>query len=317
MFCSPHFEGLFSTPRGYVTHFTTPKVAISPLGKYVAALDLTGSLDIFNVDSELYSLSIFASGKKCDSQRADKLLLGRGEFLNDIVDFTWWSDHVLVIAKRSGLVTMFDILSGMKCLENDPVFSMPTLERVRQCQGCVFLLDSATSDGRNLPITSDGREGMGVQDMGRATWDQLDVSRLHWNLLSFSERSASEMYTILIKNQEYQAALEFASRHGLDRDEVFKSQWLHSIQGTDEINMLLSNIKDKKFVLSECVHKIGPTEDAMRALLSFGLRITDQYRFSESDDDGCSLIWHFRMVRLQLLQCRDKLETFVGINMGR
>ncbi|XXG59701.1 hypothetical protein AAC387_Pa04g1737 [Persea americana] len=317
MFCSPHFEGLFSTPRGYVTHFTTPKVAISPLGKYVAALDLTGSLDIFNVDSELYSLSIFASGKKCDSQRADNLLLGRGEFLNDIVDFTWWSDHVLVIAKRSGLVTMFDILGGMKCLENDRVFSMPILERVRQCQGCVFLLDSATSDGRNLPVTSDGREGMGVQDMGRATWDQLDVSRLHWNLLSFSERSASEMYTILIKNQEYQAAMEFARHHGLDRDEVFKSQWLHSIQGTDEINMLLSNIEDKKFVLSECVHKIGPTEDAMRALLSFGLRITDQYRFSESDDDGCSLIWHFRMVRLQLLQCRDKLETFVGINMGR
>ena len=125
------------------------------------------------------------------------------------------------------------------------------------------------------------------------------------------------MYTILIKNQEYQAALEFARHHGLDRDEVFKSQWLHSIQGTDEINMLLSNIEDKKFVLSECVHKIGPTEDAMRALLSFGLRITDQYRFSESDDDGCSLIWHFRMVWLQLLQCRDKLETFVGINMGR
>lgn len=292
-------------------------MAISPTGKYVASLDLMGRIDIFNVDSELYSLSNFASVEKCDSQRAHKLLLGSGEFLNDIVDFTWWSDHVLIIAKRSGLVTMFDIPSGMKCLENDLVFSMPILERVQQCQGCVFLLDSATSDGRHLPVTSDGREMTDVQDVGRATWDQLDVNKLHWKLLSFLERSASEMYTILIKNKEYQAALEFSSCHELDRDEVFKSQWMHSIQGIDEINMLLSNIKDKNFVLSECVHKIGPTEDAMRALLSFGLRITDQYRFSESEDDKSSLIWHFRMARLQLLQCRDRLETFVGINMGR
>lgn len=315
LFCSPHFQGSFSTQKGLIPLFTTPKVVFSPQGKYIAALDLSGNLDIFYVDREQCSLSIFTFGENCDSQKANKLFPGRKKFLNEIVDFTWWSDHVLILAKRNGVVTMLDIISGVKCLRNDLIFSMPILERVQQCQGCVFILESVTSEGLRLPISSVQGDTIDVQE--QIAKEKLDVNGLHWRLMSFSKRSASEMYTILIRNQEYQVALDFANRHGLDRDEVFKSQWLQSTQGTNEINMLLSNIEDKKFVLSECVHKVGSTEDAVRALLSYGLHITDEYRFSDSEDDSFSFIWHFRMVRLQLLQCRDRLETFLGINMGR
>ena len=92
---------------------------------------------------------------------------------------------------------------------------------------------------------------------------------------------------------------------------------MHSGQGINEINTLLSNIKDQDFVLSECVNKVGPTEDAVKALLAYGLHLTSRYRFSESDDHGNGQIWDFRKVRLQLLQFRDRLETFLGINMGR
>ncbi|KAF8376793.1 hypothetical protein HHK36_031538 [Tetracentron sinense] len=251
VFSTSQFEGLYSTPKGYVGLLTTPKVVISPQGKFVATLDLTGGLNIFKLDSER--------------------------------------------------------------------ISMPVLERGHQCPGCVFLLESTSSEG-NSHVASDRRETGDLHSIDQLTQDrfkQLDIARLRWRLVSFTERSVSEMYDVLIRNQQYQAAMDFANRHGLNRDEVFKSQWLNSDHGINEIKMFLSNIKDQVFVLSECVHKVGPTEDAVKALLTYGLRITNQYRFSESEDRECNQIWDFRMFRLQLLQFRDKLETFVGINMGR
>ena len=50
----------------------------------------------------------------------------------------------------------------------------------------------------------------------------------------------------------------------------------------------------------------------MKALFAYGLHLTSQYRFSESNNHGNGQIWDFRKVRLQLLQFRDMLEHFLG-----
>ncbi|KHG22734.1 Neuroblastoma-amplified sequence [Gossypium arboreum] len=147
--------------------------------------------------------------------------------------------------------------------------------------------------------------------------NQPDISRMRWNLVSLSERSVPEMFKILIGNSKHQAALEFSDRYQLDRDEVLKSQWLCSNQGINDLNTFLSNIKDKAFVLSECVDKVGPSEEAVKALLAYGLQLTNFYKFSEQNNQKFGEIWDFRLARLQLLQFSDRLETFLGINMGR
>ncbi|KAI5394824.1 hypothetical protein KIW84_061441 [Lathyrus oleraceus] len=115
---------------------------------------------------------------------------------------------------------------------------------------------------------------------------QFHIFKLLWFLVSFSKKSIPEMYSLLIRKRSCQAALDFAARHGLDKDEVLKSQ-------------------------------AGPTEDAVKDLLAYGPRITDHHRFSEVDDDDSSHVWDVRLARLQILQFRDRLETLLGINMGR
>ncbi|KAA8544424.1 hypothetical protein F0562_022436 [Nyssa sinensis] len=314
---SAQFEGLYSKPKGYVGRLTSPKVLISPRGKFVATVDLRGCLAIFKLDEERCSVSKFSCAEQYGFQVMNDTSRRR-ESLNDIVDFTWWSDYILTLAKRSGIVTMLDILNGIKLMENDPVFSLPILERVQQFPGNIFLLESTSSEEN--PESSEKKAASDLHHIEQVIEDKFnpfDISKLQWSLISFSERSIPEMYDILISNQKYQAALDFANHHGLDKDEVLKSQWLHSGQGINEINMFLSIIKDQVFVLSECVDRVGSTEDAVRALLAYGLRLTNHCRFSESEDDECSQIWDFRLVRLKLLQFRDRLETFLGINMGR
>ncbi|XP_008807443.2 MAG2-interacting protein 2 isoform X1 [Phoenix dactylifera] len=314
MFCSPQLEGLFSCPKSHTSLLTSPKVAISPQGKYVTTLDLNGCLNVFKLDSEVYSLSLLPIAEREHQHISDYLASGKKKYFNDIIDVSWWADHILTFAKKSGSLIMYDIIRGMEVMENDQI-SVSIIERVEHRQGFVFILEGTTSGD-----SMSGHIGKSSQHIEHDTYennDQPDTDGFCWSLMSLSERSVLEMYNILISNQEYQAALDFASRHDLDTDEVFKAQWMHSDQGIHEINMFLSKIKDQTFTLSECVDRVGPTEDAVKALLSYGIHVTDQYVFSDSDDSQCSLIWDMRMFRLQLLQYRDRLETFVGINMGR
>ncbi|XVF10128.1 hypothetical protein REPUB_Repub07fG0156400 [Reevesia pubescens] len=316
---STQFEGIYFEQKGYAGHLSYPKVLISPRGDYIATLDMNGCLHIFKLDKESWSVSNFAFRGRTDSQVTDKLSNGCPEILVDIVDFTWWSDHILTLAKQSGFVSMVDILSGLKLIENEPVYSMPVLERVQQFKGYLFLLESLSSEDRFDSSNSNRRtnELHHIDQISEYGSNQSDTSRLRWSLISFSERSVPEMYKILISNSKHQAALNFADRYGLDRDEVLKSQWLRSGQGINDINTFLLNIKDTVFVFSECVDKVGPSEEAAKALLAYGLQLTNRYKFSDSKNQECAEIWDFRMARLQLLQFSDRLETFLGINMGR
>jgi hypothetical protein len=143
------------------------------------------------------------------------------------------------------------------------------------------------------------------------------MDKMFWSLVSFSKVTVTEMYSVMIRENRFKEALEFASRYNLDKDEVLKARWLHCDGDTHEIDSYLAKIKDQIFVLSECVNKVGPTEAALRALFSFGLRITDHYKFSGLDNSSEGSTWDSRIIRLRLLRHRDMLETFLGINMGR
>lgn len=315
---SVQFEGVFYKPKNYVGHIAYPKVQMSPQGNFIATLDISGCLHILQLDIVHNSLSIFTIGEGFGSQMVNGLTKKKEELLSDNVDFTWWSDNIVTLARRGGIIVMLNILTGSEIKENDSIYSMPILDRVHQLPGNLFVLERKSSVEREMPSIPSGESrdlhhGKTIED----TSDQFDFSSLRWRLISMSQISISEMYKILIRNHKYEEAFDFASRHGLDKDEVLKSQWLSSCQGINEINIFLSRIKDSGFVLTECTNNVGPTEDAMRALLACGLRATDQYRFPGIEDCERSQIWDFRLARLQLLQFRDRLETFLGINMGR
>lgn len=294
---STEFEGLYTKTKGYADQISSPKVLFSPQGEFVATLDLRGCLVIYKLN-EKHSLSVVYFKEKNE--------------LNNVIDFTWWTDRILVIASRSGKISMIDIDTGVKVLENDCKYSLPILERVPQLPGCIFILESRSSDKNFEPSDLIVFESVTIE-----RYKQFDSFKLQWNLMSFSKRSVQELFDILISSQQFEAALDLADHHRLDKDEVLKAQWLHSVQGKSEIRLFLSLIKDQDFVLSECVDRVGPTEDAVRALLSYGLQLTNRYQFSEVEAEESSPNWDFHLARLKMLQFRDRLETFLGINMGR
>lgn len=307
---SSEFEGLYSNSKDHKGWLTHPKVLTSPNGKLIATLDIRGCLFIFIFHEEQCSLLSFSSEGIQNSKIERGTSSGERECLTDIVDFAWWSEDILAVVKRDGTFTVFDAHTGLKLSQNDPVYMMPLLARASKSAGYLFLLESK-------PVSQDYESHDEKRENNLYLAEQFDGTKVLWNLVSFSEISVPEMYDMLICNEEYQNAFKFADRHGLDKDEVLKSQWLSSGKGVHEINTLLSAIKDQVFVLSECINSIGPTEDAMKVLLAYGLRVTERYKFSMLEDDECIQTLDFCFTRLKLLQFRDRLETFLGINMGR
>ncbi|KAL4557204.1 hypothetical protein LXL04_035377 [Taraxacum kok-saghyz] len=290
---SVDFEGLYTKTKSYTDQMSSPKVVFSPHGEFIATLDLRGCLVIYKLD-EKHVLSVVHYKQKKD--------------LINILDFTWWDDHILVVATRTGKITMIDIQTGVKILEDDSKYSLPIVEKVPQLSGTIFILESKDFEPSDLVFS---------EPLTMEKYKQFDSVKLQWSLISFAKRSVSELYDIFIRKKQFQAALELADTHKLDKDEVLKAQWLCSLQGTSEIKSLLSRIKDQDFVLSECLDRVGPTEDAVRGLLSYGLQLTNRYMFGDVEDEEGSPSWDFRLARLKMLQFRDRLETFLGINMGR
>uniref|UniRef100_A0A0E0J8B6 Uncharacterized protein n=1 Tax=Oryza nivara TaxID=4536 RepID=A0A0E0J8B6_ORYNI len=206
-----------------------------------------------------------------------------GTQLSDVKDISWWTDNILMVVKEKGSINMYSISGNRVVSEDGHVLSTPQLEKARAVEGYTFILQSSRYEGNN-------------------TFEEVDIP---------------EKYSILIRGNRYKEALDFACKHNLDKDEVLKAQWLSSDGDVHDIDTYLANIKDQVFVLSECLNKVGPTEIALKALLSFGLRITDRFKFSKLDNSIDTSAWDSRIIRLRLLRYNDLLETFLGINMGR
>uniref|UniRef100_A0A7N0ZST8 Sec39 domain-containing protein n=1 Tax=Kalanchoe fedtschenkoi TaxID=63787 RepID=A0A7N0ZST8_KALFE len=310
-----NIDGIYSSLKEQVGKQTYPKVLFSPSGKFVASLDVAGSLYLFKMDNDDSFFSISANNGTRD--HVDQSIEGK-KISSDVADFTWWSDHVVTIADRNGRISMIDILSSCEVMCNTRVCSLPVLERVRSLSGLVFILETTVGEEKSSPLchrddNDSHTTDLSVEDLS----NQGPLAKMRWSLISFSERSITEMYNLLIGKQEYKAAVDLADRHGLDKDDVLKAQWLHSERKTNDVTMYLFKVKDQAFVLSECLHKVGATEDAERALLNRGIQITELYGFSEIQDQDNEQIWDFRIKRVQFLQFKDKLETYLGINMGR
>jgi neuroblastoma-amplified sequence len=294
---------VFSPPKDQTTFVLTPKIRISPQGKHIATLDLTGSVNVFLHDRTACTVSPHS--------------LGNNRYLVDVKDISWWTDNILMVAKKDGIVNMYNITENKVVSQDDPVLSRPVLEKARATEGLAFILQSSRYE-RNSPSDEQMDSDVGFNlPCSSGDHPQTGMDKIFWSLISFSRVTIAEMYSNLIREKRYKEALDFASRYNLDKDEVLKARWLQCDGDTYEIDSYLANIKDQVFILSECANKVGPTEVALRALISFGLRITDHYKFSESVDISEGRAWDRRVIRLHLLWHGDMLETFLGINMGR
>ncbi|XP_031558111.1 neuroblastoma-amplified sequence-like isoform X2 [Actinia tenebrosa] len=96
-----------------------------------------------------------------------------------------------------------------------------------------------------------------------------------YRLVCIRSTTPEELYSRKIELEEYGDALVLAQTYGLDSDLVYQKQWRKSRVSVASIHDYLSKVKNRLWVLNECVERVPDTLDATKQLLEYGLRGTD------------------------------------------
>lgn len=298
---------------------TRPLARLSPNADRAVVIDGGGRLHLLTgKQGQMEEMDLGESSSTDNEGKKSNL---SGCFLDGLEDAEWWSDKAVVVARCDGSVDLLRV-PGLATLldESLPRFHPGCLLK-KGATGHIFVLDASSTretEETQQQVGEVKKPNWFSWMMQRGAKQQQNLDR-GWRLTSFVERSKSEMFEILIEQRDYEAALQLAHKYGLDVDQVYKARWRSSDFGKEGLHLSLARVRDHKWVVKECMTRVCPSQDSMNSLLVFGLMETEPYVHSAETDDSNDDddAWFFRLARLRLLQYKERLETFLGIHMGR
>ncbi|KAF9438264.1 hypothetical protein BGZ76_008905 [Entomortierella beljakovae] len=79
-----------------------------------------------------------------------------------------------------------------------------------------------------------------------------------------------------LESRDYSSALAIASTYELNTDIIYQYQWKKlNVFSADVISELLDKIKDKQWVLANCIDCAKEDQDSIRTILEYGLQLTE------------------------------------------
>lgn len=256
-----------------------------------AAKTTDSSFSCFEVVSELGSVSELGFGSQFES-------------LSGIREACWWSEDALALMKEGGLFSIAYVPDLRMVSKFTVDFSCDKLLITHGIRRRIFVLESIQEELRE--------SDEGIQTMEKS-------KKSSWRLVSLQEHTVTELFKTLLEDAEFDFALFLAERYNLERESVYKGRWLRSDSGLEAVQEILPRIEDRIWVLKECLERICPSIEAMNGLLQHGLGLVDlcvgSGRLKHATQDA--LVGRFCLTRLRLLQYSDRLETFLGLSMGR
>ncbi|KAF6217296.1 hypothetical protein GE061_001650 [Apolygus lucorum] len=152
-----------------------------------------------------------------------------------------------------------------------------------------------------------------------------------YRMIGVKSTTPEELFWRKIDSNEYSGALELAEEFGLNSDEVYKKLWRTSAVSSISITDNLSKIKNKSWVLNECVQRIPESFSGAEDLFKFGfnetsLNNTFDGKFASPKDvisdptfscDSLDQLQKERIItRVILLNYADKLRAYKEILGG-
>ncbi|XP_034017552.1 neuroblastoma-amplified sequence isoform X2 [Thalassophryne amazonica] len=309
------------------------RMSLSPDGTLLAVINFSGRLSLWDVPS-LRQKATWSQEQQPGFEEINpewKTSLERRKKIKDkeqyypLVDVSWWSDSVLILARCSGSVTVSSVRALLNLLGKSCEWFEPSPRVTPAHEGGFLSLECeiklAQKRGRlesNLSSGSldeeDGDDG-GDSDsddepsararyFGYAKQCLYYVTEMerfapprkrprtiikNYRLVSLRSTTPEELYQRKIDNEEYGEALSLAQAYNLDSDLVYQRQWRKSTVSIASIQDYLSKIRKRSWVLHECVERVPENVDAAKELLQYGLKGTDLEAlivFGNGEDEG-------------------------------
>ncbi|KAM6915430.1 NBAS subunit of NRZ tethering complex [Xenentodon cancila] len=295
------------------------RMSLSPDGTLLAVIYFSGRLSLWDVPS-LKQRSTWTQDQQPGFEEINpewKTSLERRKKIKDkdqyypLVDVSWWSDSVLILARCSGSVTVSSVrtlrnLLGKSCewFEPSPRVTAAhdggflSLEcEVRLAQKRARLESNLSSGASEDEEGDDGGDSDSDEESSakaryfgyvmQGLYYVTEMERFasprkrprtvikNYRLVSLRSTTPEELYQRKIDNEEYGEALSLAHAYNLDSDLVYQRQWRKSTVSIASIQDYLSKIRKRSWVLHECVERVPENVDAAKELLQYGLKGTD------------------------------------------
>ncbi|KAG7239145.1 hypothetical protein INR49_029896 [Caranx melampygus] len=295
------------------------RMSLSPDGTLLAVIHFSGRLSLWDVPS-LKQRATWSQDQQPGFEEINpewKTSLERRKKIKDkeqyypLVDVSWWSDNVLILARCSGSVTVSSVrtlrnLLGKSCEWFEPsprvtaahdggFLSLECEVKLAQKRG---RLESNLSGGASEDEEGDDGGDSDSDDESSAKaryfgyikqglYYVTEMERFapprkrprtvtkNYRLVSLRSTTPEELYQRKIDNEEYGEALSLAQAYNLDSDLVYQRQWRKSTVSIASIQDYLSKIRKRSWVLHECVERVPENVDAAKELLQYGLKGTD------------------------------------------
>lgn len=293
------------------------RMSLSPDGTLLAVIHFSGRLTLWDVPS-LKQRAAWSQDQQPGFEEINpewKTSLERRKKIKDkeqyypLVDVSWWSDNVLILARCSGSVTVSSVrtlrnLLGKSCEWFEPsprltaahdggFLSLECEVKLAQKRG---RLESSLSGGGDDEEGDDAGDSDSDEESSKARYFGYIKQGLYYvtemerfapprkrprtvmknyRLVSLRSTTPEELYQRKIDNEEYGEALSLAQAYNLDSDLVYQRQWRKSTVSIASIQDYLSKIRKRSWVLHECVERVPENVDAAKELLQYGLKGTD------------------------------------------
>uniref|UniRef100_A0A4W6EJA0 NBAS subunit of NRZ tethering complex n=1 Tax=Lates calcarifer TaxID=8187 RepID=A0A4W6EJA0_LATCA len=295
------------------------RMSLSPDGTLLAVIHFSGRLSLWDVPS-LKQRATWSQDQQPGFEEINpewKTSLERRKKIKDkeqyypLVDVSWWSDNVLILARCSGSVTVSSVrtlrnLLGKSCewFEPSPRVTAAhdggflSLEcEVRLAQKRVRQESNLSGGAGEDEEGDDGGDSDSDEESSakaryfgyikQGLYYVTEMERFapprkrprtvikNYRLVSLRSTTPEELYQRKIDNEEYGEALSLAQAYNLDSDLVYQRQWRKSTVSIASIQDYLSKIRKRSWVLHECVERVPENVDAAKELLQYGLKGTD------------------------------------------
>ncbi|XP_045917344.1 neuroblastoma-amplified sequence-like [Micropterus dolomieu] len=295
------------------------RMSLSPDGTLLAVIHFSGRLSLWDIPS-LKQRATWSQEQQPGFEEINpewKTSLERRKKIKDkeqyypLVDVSWWSDNVLILARVSGSLTISSVRTLRNLLGKSCEWFEPSPRVTAAHDGGFLSLECevklAQKRGR---LESNLSGGAGEDEEGDDGWDSdsdeessakaryfgyikqglyyvTEMERFtpprkrprtvikNYRLVSLRSTTPEELYQRKIDNEEYGEALSLAQAYNLDSDLVYQRQWRKSTVSIASIQDYLSKICKRSWVLHECVERVPENVDAAKELLQYGLKGTD------------------------------------------
>jgi hypothetical protein len=227
--------------------------------------------------------------------KLEELIIG----FKSVLDFVWWDDSSIVILNDDYEISIMD-LHDQTLMEGSKLELSGLSKLSSVIDGKMYFLECEVEDIEEIvPERGNLLHGL-YQLFYSMVFPEMEKKMkysLFYKLIGFKEKKPISILLDLLSKEKYVEANAYAKSYELSEDLIYQHQWNESEKDEGDFG-ILEDIKDKDWVIQECLTCQTDTVEKKNNLLKYALNLSEKINKSDT----------------RIREFHSKMETYLQIH---